>query len=51
MHLVGGDYDVVIDLETLKSEGEWPRGIKGEVLSWVQENRTKLLEEWERWHR
>jgi len=50
-HLVGGDYDVMIYLETLKSEGQWPKGIKKEVLSWVEENRTKLLEEWGRWHR
>jgi hypothetical protein len=50
-HLVGGDYDVVIDLETLQSQGEWPTGLKNEVLLWIRQNHGNLLEEWDKWHR
>jgi len=51
VHLVGGEYDVVIYLDTLEAEGEWPRGLKQEVFAWVQQNRKKLMEEWEQWHK
>ena len=50
-HLVGGEYDVVIILETLESEGKWPKGLKDEVLSWIKQNRKNLMEEWKKWHK
>jgi len=50
-HLVGGEFNVVIYLETLQSEGEWPKGLRDEVLLWIQQNLKNLMEEWERWHR
>ncbi|MDZ7699100.1 MAG: DUF4160 domain-containing protein [Deltaproteobacteria bacterium] len=46
VHLVGGAYDVVIDLESLASDGKWPRGLRDEVLAWIQQNHKELLEEW-----
>ena len=50
-HLVGGEYDVVIILETLETEGKWPKGLKDEVLLWIKQNRKNLIEEWKKWHR
>jgi hypothetical protein len=50
-HLVGGKYDVIIQLETLRAEGEWPKGLRDEVLSWIRKNQMALMEEWHRWHR
>ena len=50
-HLVGGDYDVLIIIETLQTEGVWPKGLKNEVLSWIEKNKASLLEEWNRWHK
>jgi len=51
VHLVGGEYDVVIDLETLQVEGEWPKKLKDDVLSWIKQNHKNLMEEWCKWHR
>ncbi|AUB83598.1 DUF4160 domain-containing protein [Candidatus Thiodictyon syntrophicum] len=50
VHLVGGNFDVCIDLATLETEGRWPRGLQAEVLAWVAAHRDELLEEWHRWH-
>ena len=35
VHLVGGEFDVAIDLLTLESTGAWPRGLKTEVIAWI----------------
>jgi hypothetical protein len=50
-HLVGGEYDVVIYLGTLQSEGEWPKGLKDEVLLWIKGNYKDFMEEWNKWHK
>jgi len=50
VHLVGGSVDVLIDLETLDTDGAWPRGLRTEVMDWVVKHRDELLEEWRQWH-
>ena len=50
VHLVGGGFDVIIDLACIESDGEWPRGLRVEVLVWVADHRAELLEEWQKWH-
>jgi hypothetical protein len=50
VHLTGGGFDVMIQLDTLESLGRWPRGTRREALAWIEENRTKLLEDWKKWH-
>jgi hypothetical protein len=49
-HLVGGPIDVIIDLTTLSSEGAWPRGLRSEVMAWVEAHLEDLWREWNRWH-
>lgn len=51
LHLVGGEYDVIIYLETLESEGNWPKGLKNIVLSWIKKNQQNLIEDWKKWHK
>jgi hypothetical protein len=51
VHLVGGEYDVVIDLATLQSQGAWPKGLQDEVMAWIKANCESLLEEWYKWHK
>jgi hypothetical protein len=50
VHLTGGGFDVVIQLDTLASTGKWPRGARAEALAWIRENRHQLLEDWKKWH-
>lgn len=50
VHLVGGGFDVIIDLASLETEGEWPRGLRVEVLAWVTARRDELMKEWQKWH-
>lgn len=50
VHLVGGGYDVLIDLANLESDGPWPRGLRIEVLAWVEQHRDDLFKEWKKWH-
>lgn len=50
VHLVGGGFDVIIDLASLETDGEWPRGLRAEVLAWVAAHRDKLMKEWQKWH-
>jgi len=40
----------MIDLVTLETEGEWPRGLRDEVIVWIEENREELIKEWKKWH-
>jgi hypothetical protein len=49
-HLVGGSFDVLIDLQTLACEGSFPRGLRDEVMAWVMANRNELIKEWKKWH-
>lgn len=35
MHLVGGNFDVLINLQTLACESAFPRGLRDEVMAWV----------------
>lgn len=51
VHLFGGGVDISIDLETLECRGEWPRGLKNEVLDWVDAHRAELIEEWIKWNK
>ena len=48
--LVGGAVDVIIDLATLASDGQWPCGLKTEVMAWVAANLDELWREWRQWH-
>ena len=50
VHLVGGNFDVLINLQTLACEGTFPRGLRGEVMAWVAAHRDELIKEWNRWH-
>jgi hypothetical protein len=45
VHLTGGGFDVIIDLLGLATAGEWPRGLREEVLAWVSAHRKELMEE------
>ena len=49
-HLVGGSTDVIIDLTTLESVGRWPRGLREEVMAWIEDNQSDLITEWNKWH-
>lgn len=49
-HLVDGAVDAIIDLETLATDGTWPRGLRAEVMAWVQVNLHDLWKEWHTWH-
>lgn len=51
VHLVGGGFDVMIELQSLVTHGAWPSELRLEVLQWVEANRDSLLEEWKKWHR
>ena len=49
VHFVGGDINAKIDLLTLKIiAGAIPVKLKKEVLEWLQENQTNMIEEWKR---
>ena len=50
-HLVGGSVDVLIELETLRSIGRWPSGLKTEVLAWIEVHIAELWKEWKKWHK
>lgn len=50
VHLVGGEIDVIIDLDSLQSEGRWPKGLRQEVLDWIKQHRQQLMEDWKQWH-
>lgn len=50
VHLVGGNIDVLIDLDTLTCQGSIPRGLRDEVLDWITANRNELIQEWKKWH-
>ncbi len=50
VHLVGGEIDVIIYLDSLQSEGEWPKGLRQEVLAWIKQHQQQLREDWHQWH-
>lgn len=50
VHLTGGGFDVIIDLASLVTDGQWPRRLREEVLAWVSAHRKELMEEWQKWH-
>ncbi|TAG35763.1 MAG: DUF4160 domain-containing protein [Polaromonas sp.] len=50
-HLVGGNIDVLIELETLRCTGRWPAGLKVEVMAWVNAHNDDLWKEWKKWHK
>ncbi len=50
VHLFGGGLDVIIDLATLQTTGQWPRDLRDEVMGFVIENREDLWKEWSKWH-
>lgn len=39
-----------IDLLSRKSDGEWPPGLKVEVMEWIASHDNELMEEWKKWH-
>ena len=49
-HLVGGEIDVIIYLDNLATDGGWPRGLRTEVMDWIQVNLDDLWKEWYKWH-
>ncbi len=47
VHFVGGDINAKIDLRTLNIiAGVIPANLRKEVLAWLQENQTSMIEEW-----
>jgi len=50
VHLVGGSVDVIVELATLETEGDWPRNLKAQVMAWIAAHRDELMEEWSKWH-
>ena len=50
-NLVGGEVDVIIYFDTLATDGAWPRGLRAEVMQWVEVNLADLWREWHIWHR
>ncbi|SJM90896.1 conserved hypothetical protein [Crenothrix polyspora] len=52
IHLVGGNVNAKIDLETLQViAGIIPASLKKEVMPWLFENKAELIEEWKKWQR
>ena len=51
VHLSGCGFDVMIDLGTLQSTGEWPSAVKTEVIAWIVEHHDELVKEWKLWHK
>ncbi|SJM94985.1 DUF4160 domain-containing protein [Crenothrix polyspora] len=52
VHLVGGNINAKIDLETLEVvAGMIPANLKHEVIPWLVENQADLIEEWKKWQR
>lgn len=52
VHLVGGEINVRIDLETMAIVADTiPESLKTEVFSWIAHNRETLIEEWKSWQR
>jgi len=49
-HLAGGSVDVLIDLQALVCVGNFPHGLREEVMAWIKANRVELIEEWKKWH-
>jgi hypothetical protein len=50
-HLAGADVDVVISLATLEiTQGEASKALLDEVLEWICEHQSELIEEWKKWH-
>ena len=50
LHLFGGGHDVLIDIMTLASVGDWPHGLRDEVLAYIESHRDELMKEWEKWN-
>ena len=51
VHLVGGEVNVAINLEPLCiAKGMLPSDLHNEVMTWLAENRDKLIEEWKESH-
>ena len=51
VHVVTADRrEALIVIESLAVTGNIPRRELGEALAWIRENRTLLLETWERYH-
>ena len=50
VHLVGGEVNVRISLETLAHAGACPRAVLDEALAWVREHQDELMKEWKLWH-
>jgi hypothetical protein len=51
VHLYGAGFDVMINLATLESTGQWPPGIKADVMEWIATHHNDLMEEWKKWHK
>ena len=50
VHLVGGDLDVTIELAELRIiEGVLPAELKREVIAWLKEHQSELIQEWQQW--
>jgi hypothetical protein len=51
VHLVGGEINVSINLETLCiTKGVLSTDLRDEVMTWLSVNRDKLIEEWKELH-
>ena len=50
VHLVGGDVNVRISLETFACVGSCSRDLCDEAVDWVKANSVSLMKEWKKWH-
>jgi hypothetical protein len=50
VHLVGGEVNARFDLVSLELvAGRVPVDVLREVMAWLKENQTALIEEWQTW--
>ena len=46
-HAAYGDYKISVEIETGIIDGRFPRRALGAVMEWLQENKDRLIENWE----
>jgi hypothetical protein len=51
VHLMGPDFDVVINLETLEvMDGAAPATVLRHAVGWIADNREELIQQWRALH-
>lgn len=46
-HAIYGDFEVTVEIESGKVNGEFPRRALSHVQEWRQQHRSELLSDWE----